>query len=174
MLNIIVGPNASGKTIILEALLNTIIDAKNVVTNLRELITFTEIPYSQERIELLEDNIDALCIAPSTKHLLFCEDAEYSDNFMQAITYLCKDVDNMFLDEIDNIIPYREMHAFANALLYIGKVVTNLWIVTHEDALMVYSCEHIKYYTVIKEDNKFKLRECRGKYLQEVIDLNMR
>lgn len=165
MLNIIVGANASGKTVMLKELLDEMPDTKNVVTNIRALNSFTEIRYNQERIELLEENIDALCIISASKSLLVCEDEEYSDSFMQAITYLCKDVNNIFLDEIDNAVPYHEMHAFAAALINIGRVVPNLWITTHEDVLMGYFHEHIKYYTVVQEYDKYKLKEYHSEYL---------
>lgn len=98
MLEIIIGQNASGKTLYLYNCIKAEIEKGNIdfASNLNKL-SYEDLKLSTERIEILYDVIDTAEEIIETNEILNIKaDENFSKAFLEIISILCKDVSTFF------------------------------------------------------------------------------
>ena len=159
MLNVIHGANASGKS---KVLLDMAIEKQSestldMVSNIIENPEFNKIAFDDDRVEVVRD-------------VLICEDIRYTNyeeiksdeignSLREMLTYLCKAVRNVYLDEPDLKLNEAESIMFYNVLFEIRHSIENLCVVSHHSVITSQRFDGAKYWHVEMRDNKFVLVE---------------
>lgn len=172
MLEIIIGQNASGKTLYLYNCIKEELDKNNTdfITNLN-LLSAERAGFNEERIEILYDIIDTADeIITSNKILNIKADENFSKAFLEIMTLFCKDKSTLFLDEPEQGLSNRELYILANFLDKAEETYKRIVITTHSELLA--DTEYAKAYTVKMSDktNELKLIEVPEEKILEVID----
>lgn len=172
MLEIIIGQNASGKTLYLYNCIKAEIEKGNIdfASNLNKL-SYEDLEFNTERIEILYDVIDTAEEIIETNEVLNIKaDEKFSKAFLEIISILCKDASTFFLDEPEQGLSRRELDILCTFLERADRTYKRIVIVTHCDLFI--QCENIKIYSVQmnKQTNELKLLEVPEDKKFEVID----
>lgn len=156
MLNVIYGENASGKTKALEDLVFAC-DSSQIATNVVPIVI--QIPYDMERVHFIEKCFGYLEFNTTNINRLIEVESELSDELLNILTILCRDVNNIFIDEPEFGIYGSELYILYNIFSLLSEKVENIWIVTHEDLYTHFDNGNVRYYEVLSDGDNFKLKE---------------
>lgn len=159
-LKVIIGENASGKTLYLDNKIRHKTDVENsidFVTNLDRDNYFRNLEYDDDKLEILEDvtyadRVDKSC---EVIQLVDC-DIKLSQRFIYLATILCKKVSNAYIDEPEKGLSTREKYILGTFLNNIKDKFDDFVIVTHNEIIAnipdvtVYKAEKINNGSEIK------------------------
>lgn len=136
MIKIIIGQNASGKTLYL----NNCIDSElmefntiDFVTNMKDA-SYNDVSYNQERLEILESITDVERIDTSNELLaLIGNPIKLSKDFLQIVTLLCKECKRVYLDEPEQGLSEYEINLLVSFLQYADNTYEEIIVVTHSE-----------------------------------------
>lgn len=136
MLTLIIGKNASGKTIYLNSLLFKF-KSSNIITNLLDKDYIVNTKFNEERKEvfrklMLADKIEEVNNKFKFQNPYF----EPSDEFNNLMSLLCRDRKILLLDEPDRDITYNEKNILINFLAFTYKTYDQIYIVTHDEEML--------------------------------------
>lgn len=122
MIKLIIGQNASGKTLYLNNLIQSRLEKTgkiDFVTNTVRNITFINKEYNKERLEILEELILADEISTSSSENIspIGNPIRLSNRFLYLMTILCKDVKSAYLDEPEQGLSEYERNLFIYIIL---------------------------------------------------------
>lgn len=172
MLEIIIGQNASGKTLYLYNCIKAEIAKGDTdfVSNLNKL-SYEDLKFNTERIEILYDVIDTAEEIITTNEVLNIKaDEKFSKAFLEIISIICKDASTLFIDEPEQGLSNRELYILANFLDRAEETYKRIVITTHSELLA--DTEYAKAYTVkmSNKTNELKLIKVPEEKVLEVID----
>lgn len=137
MIELIIGANASGKTLYLNNCINKELAefsepefATNMVNDL-----YSDIGYNRERIKVLEE---IFCYADgidTSNELLSIinNNIKLSKEFLQIITILCKDFNRMYIDEPEQGLSEQEINLLCTFLQFTADTYEKIVVVTHSE-----------------------------------------
>lgn len=172
MLEIIIGQNASGKTLYLYNCIKAELEKNNTdfASNLNQL-SYEDLKFNKKRIEILYDLIDtAEEIITNNKILSIKAEENFSKAFLEIMSILCKDVSTLFLDEPEQGLSRREIDILCTFIERANRTYKRVVIVTHCD--LIIQCENIIIYSVqmSTQTNKLRLIEVPEDKKFEIID----
>lgn len=153
MLNIIVGENASGKTIMLKKMASQIarLDIASNLSKYQSHLGMT-LDYNRNVIDFISNELGDPVIS-TNKDQLFVEDGGYGTNFLDIITMLSRDVSNFYLDDLEYGLREHELNMMAHVLVKLAHVLPNIWIITHSELLLDINSNMVSYFTVEKDSS---------------------
>ena len=168
MINLIVGKNALGKTVYLNKLKDEY-DLDIIITN---LITFRYIKnedYNLERLEVLQDLLIADEIMQTKPKLTIVNpDFEFTQEFLDLMTLLCKNRKIVLLDEPDKGLTSHERYLLISFLAQTEHTYEDVYIVTHYEGML--AVPNKKIFTVDTFNKTLNLRQLSKGEAYEVID----
>ena len=136
MIRIIIGQNASGKTLYLNNCINNDLedsDTIDFVTNLKDA-SYNDISYNQERLQVLEEITDVEMIDTSNELLaLIGSPIKLSKDFLQIVTILCKECKKVYLDEPEQGLSEYEINLLISFVQYAESTYEEIVVVTHSE-----------------------------------------
>ncbi|MGN0375749.1 MAG: hypothetical protein ACI4EN_09655 [Butyrivibrio sp.] len=172
MIKLVIGANASGKTLFLNNCIQRELDNFDVpafATNLADTL-YSDTEYNKKRLEKLEE---IFCYADGidTSNELISvinNPVKLSKDFLQIITILCKDFKRMYIDEPEQGLSEYEINLLCTFLQFTAELYEQLIIVTHSEMLI--QLPYYELYTVkmsetsadielipVREDEKFEV-----------------
>lgn len=156
MLNVIYGENASGKTTALRRIASRY-DLSQIATN---FIPVTKLlPYDLERVHFIEELFWYVEFVTTNSNRLIEVESEFSEELLSILTILCRDVENIFIDEPELGIYGSELYILYNVLSLFSEKVKNIWIATSEDMYTRFLSGDVRYYESVLDGNNFKIRK---------------
>lgn len=171
MIRLIIGNNASGKTLYLKRCIKDDLDKHNKVEFITNFIDnmSDSTEYNQDRINILGEVFcysDGIDTSNDTLGIIN-NNVRVSKYFLEIITLLCKDYKRMYIDEPEQGLSIYEINLLCNFLQFADKTYENLTIVTHSEMLI--QLPYYELYTVkmnessdidlipVMEDKKFEV-----------------
>lgn len=145
MVNVILGHNATGKTLFLNNLLK---DNQKAVTNLIQPVFFSETKFNSEAVNRIER---ALGISDITKrgtsiNYVSNDGVELSSEMCDLLFLLCCDMDVAILDEPDFGMTEVERGKLITVFSYLSTIFLEIWITTHDEGMLY--LDNANYYRV--------------------------
>ncbi len=143
MINIYIGENGQGKTLLLEDYIDNIDNKESIVTNFVDILGLDIRKLSKERLSIVLDEynsgklFDGYDVAVKNGKIIPDVDTkEYSDEYIDIITLLCKDGDILVLDEPDMGLDLQETSKLQLALIMLIPTYKNVRIAFHSQSLL--------------------------------------
>lgn len=133
MNHIIIGENASGKTLYLK---NLIKGMNGVVSNLLNEKLMYRLPVSQERVDRLIFELDLDSLTVATGVAMAIGDVVFSVDFLKVLYLLCLEADVLVLDEPDLPLGYVEQSFLLSALFAVQMTYRDIYITSHNDNIL--------------------------------------
>lgn len=149
MINLIVGENSTGKTLYLKSLAKS----NKGLTNLERLDMYINVPYNKSRLKSLRA-LDICDVDESNPYILSLAepDRPLTTKFIELVTLMCKEGDILMLDEPDKGLLWYEDYHFISFLLSVSGSFKDIYIVTHDDEMMVLSVMNKANFMTVKKD----------------------
>lgn len=175
MIQLIIGQNASGKTLYLDTIIEEKLkhaDDINFVTNIGNN-KYNELLFSKKRVKILDDILMDFCDSIDTSNELITpinSEIVFSTDFLYMVTLLCKNVDEIYLDEPEQGLIEFEIKLLTNFLELIDKTYNKIVIVTHSELLV--QMPYFDAYTIKMSNitSQVELLPVKGEDVLEVID----
>lgn len=147
MLRLIIGKNASGKTVYLNRQIKSR-SKTDINSNIGNQIYKESIGYDERRIEILKDCLETNDITEDKKFLGISNSSAYSmsKELASLFTLMCKEGKYLILDEPFKSISYYEHETLLKFISYVQKTYEEIYIVTHNELAL--SIPGATYYTV--------------------------
>ena len=175
MITLILGQNTIGKSYYLNKILKENIKSNIVASNINgidNLDILENREYNNERLEILEENkfIDEISVK-ANKISIIEADMKTGHKFESLVYLLCKEADILILDEPEYGLSSEEIALLFDLLVKIAPTFKDVYIVSHSvKSIALLWNNNSKLYTVITENNSFKLKEENKDKAYELID----
>lgn len=175
MITLILGQNAIGKSYYLNKILKENIKSNIVASNINGINGLENLEnreYSKERLEILEENkfIDEISVK-ANKISIIEADMKTGHKFESLVYLLCKEADILILDEPEYGLSSEEIALLFDLLVKMAPTFKDVYIVSHSvKSIALLWNNNSKLYTVITENNSFKLKEENKEAAYELID----
>lgn len=175
MITLILGQNAIGKSYCLKKILKENIKSNIVASNINgidNLDILENREYNNERLEILEDNKFINEISVKANKISIIEaDMKTGHKFESLVYLLCKEADILILDEPEYGLSAEEIALLFDLLVKMAPTFKDVYIVSHDvKSIALLWNNNSKLYTVITENNYFKLKEENKEAAYELID----
>ena len=154
MIKIIIGQNASGKTLYLDNVVEEMSQGDgeiDFVTNLADQHIFDHVPFLPDKVEILCEILQAERVDTSCVILTPVESpVVLGREFIEIITLLCKDVKAVYLDEPEQGLSEYEMSILCTLIQYFSRFFEEIIIVTHSELFV--QMVNCRYFTVVMDE----------------------
>lgn len=134
MINIVVGNNASGKTLFLH---NKLLNLQNAVTNLCEF-NYDRDNISVDKVNLLEEILEVEEIRITDSGLVVYDELkDYSPSCLSLFALLASVKGIIVLDEPDLQLRVQERCVMAGIFYVMFNTFDEAWLVTHDDGMLI-------------------------------------
>lgn len=157
MLNVIVGANASGKTVCLTAQLLRLSRNGLVLTNMEEFENPSGIPYYPKYLDVVYSVSGEKPVTYDKERLVFEDGLNWSKGFMEHLTLLTKECQAIVIDEPEFRLDCNECGMFATIVFALSMKIPEIWVTTHAVEFMGSKSEFVRYYKAISVGDTFDL-----------------
>lgn len=175
MITLILGQNAIGKSYCLKKILKENIKSNIVASNINgidNLDILENREYNNERLEILEENkfIDEISVK-ANKISIIEADMKTGHKFESLVYLLCKEADILILDEPEYGLSSEEIALLFDLITKMASTFKEVYIVSHDvKSIALLWNNNSKLYTVITENNSYKLKEENKEAAYELIN----
>lgn len=169
MLNIIIGENAVGKTVMLRKMASQI-NRLDIASNLSKYQNFIgmTLKYNMGTIDFISKELGDPVVLENEEQL-FIEG--YGRDFLDIMTVLSRNVANFYLDEPEYGLREYEVNMMAHVLVKLAYELPSIWITTQTELLLDINSSAVSYYTVERNNlGEFVLKNIEWQDVCKYVD----